>query len=97
MYHTFVDYNEANNQHNAQPRHKVMLNLVKKHAKNVEPEYRSLYDNCLTARYSDYRISPEIALLSKENLAVIKSHSNPSIDGSADKVVATGNTSSENR
>jgi hypothetical protein len=77
MHQTFIDYNETVNPHNSKSRHNIMLMLVKHHAKNIEPEYRALYDNCLTARYSDYRISPDVATMSKEDLASIKSYCNP--------------------
>ncbi len=86
MYQTFSDYNTAFNPHNVQSRHTVMLNLVKKHAKNIEPEYRMLYDNCLTARYSDYRVSTAVALLSKENLVAIKSYCNQTNEAENEKV-----------
>ena len=77
LYQTFIEFNDAINPHNSQSRHTVMLRLVKNHAKNVEPEYRTLYDNCLSARHSDYRIPTDIATSSKENLAAIKSYCNP--------------------
>lgn len=77
IYKSFVEYDKAENPIRTDSRHKVILKLVKKYCPQIEPEYRSLFDTCLTARYSNYKVIPDATVKAKEDLLIIKSYCNP--------------------
>lgn len=53
-------------------KHRVTINLVNIHIKNAAPKYRWLYDSCMNARYTDYKISKTLATQARKYLTEIK-------------------------
>ena len=49
-------------------KHRLLQQLVDEHLQDVRDDYRTLKDNCWTARYKNYQIEEEIADLAKECL-----------------------------
>ncbi|TGM13637.1 hypothetical protein EHQ82_19240 [Leptospira selangorensis] len=53
-------------------KHRVTINLVNTHIKNAAPKYRWLYDSCMNARYTNYKISKTLATQARKYLTEIK-------------------------
>lgn len=54
-------------------KHTLKFNLVKAHLSTVDVNYKRLMDNCLTARYSNYRIGKTLAQIAISDMAKVKS------------------------
>ena len=56
-------------------KHKAQLKLVKANCPTkIHSAYRALYDSCMTARYSNYKVGASLAQTSRNKLASIKSY-----------------------
>jgi len=53
-------------------KHRVTINLVNVHIKNAAPKYRWLYDSCMNARYTNYKIGKTLATQARIYLTEIK-------------------------
>lgn len=62
----------SNNSNNSKSKHKVIIALVKTHIPSCNMLYRSLYDQCMTARYNNYKVSGEFALKARKDLDRLK-------------------------
>jgi hypothetical protein len=58
---------------NSRGQHEARLRLVKERLNMAYSSYRFLYNNSRTARYNNYKVSPEMASMAKLKLAVVKS------------------------
>lgn len=72
-YKTFNSYYRSRRRNEG--KHNVFIKLVEEKAPlKFATAYKSLFDICRTARYSDYRVAPAIASKAKERLKHIKSY-----------------------
>ena len=53
-------------------KHNLKFDLVKIHLSPVGANYKRLMDNCLTARYSNYRIGKTLAQIAVADMAKVK-------------------------
>lgn len=63
-----------NNTGKTQSKHSVIISLVSAALPSCNMFYRSLYDQCMTARYSNYVVSDKLALKAKRDLDNLKLH-----------------------
>lgn len=55
-------------------KHLATIKLVHSKLPACSPNYRWLYDACMTARYTNYQVDPEKAKLAKSYLNLLKTH-----------------------
>ena len=68
-YLSFEDSYRANKQSgNSISKHRLLEKLVGATCPEVHTEYKTLFDTCMSARYSDYRIEKRIANLAHDSL-----------------------------
>jgi len=58
---------------NRTSKHEATCGLVAKHLPTCDGHYKWLKDQCMSARYYDYDVSPEVAKEAVKNLEFIKS------------------------
>lgn len=52
-------------------KHVLRLELVRDNCKGICASYQSLYDNCMSARYRDYRVSQKLVVKARKSLKQI--------------------------
>jgi len=57
---------------NRKSKHSVIISLVNAQLPTCNIFYRSLYDQCMKARYANYKVSTNIALKAKKDLDALK-------------------------
>jgi hypothetical protein len=72
-YSDFDEYYEANSKNGFPNKHSVRKSLVSEQLPKIRSQYRDLFDECHTARYYNYDISPSKAIEAKKNIQFIKS------------------------
>ena len=75
-YTTFNTYyaNVVRKSSKAVSKHTAIIYLLNSSEKEINKEYKWLFDACHTARYSDYKVSPAIAKTATDYLQKIKLH-----------------------
>ncbi len=71
-YNSFESYyRDAKSKDSELNKHQVLLDLVEEYLQEIWDDYKTLKDNCWTARYDDYKIDPDIANLASDCLTTI--------------------------
>jgi len=75
-FNSFETYYRSNfkNAGSSQTKHSVIISLVNTKLTSCNIFYRSLYDLCMKARYSNYNVSFNIALKARRDLDNLKRH-----------------------
>ena len=71
-YANFTDYYTSYRKKRSISKHKAKIFLVQTHMGNVAPQYRWLYDTCMSARYKNYKLNDKEAGTARKRLADIK-------------------------
>ena len=72
-YSDFNEYYEVKSNNGVPNKHTIRKRLVSDELQQIRTQYRELFDECHTARYYDYNISPSKAIEAKKNAEFIKS------------------------
>jgi hypothetical protein len=71
-YSDFDEYYEANSNNGSPNKHNIRKRLVSEQLPTIRTQYRDLLDECHTARYYNYEVSPDRAIEAKKNIQFIK-------------------------
>jgi len=73
IYNNFEAYHRSNyNKENSDSKHSSIIKLINTELPSCNMFYRSLFDQCMKARYINYMVSNDFALKAKRNLDNIK-------------------------
>ena len=72
-YSDFEEYYDANSKHGSPNKHNIRKRLVSDQIPSIKTQYRELLDDCHTARYYTYEVSPNTAIEAKKKAEFIRS------------------------
>ena len=68
----YLNYLSSTSAGKKDSKHSATIKLVNKELRSIRTHYRWLYDTCMTARYSQYKVPKSTALEAKESLLKIE-------------------------